>query len=140
MERENDLVIEILQLTLRLVDDDGEVGPTVDFLDGARVAAALVDDARAPVEADDLVADRVDVVGRVEGGQLVRQDLPHREERQRSHSQEVVLFRVTVHHCCHLLSVQTNPTYFTSPNNDTINLWTSLRHPYGILTASLSHF
>ena len=76
------LKIEILELALGFVDGDGEVGTPVDLFDGAGVAAAFVDHAGAPVEADDLVADGVDVVGRVEGGQLMRKDLPHRQERQ----------------------------------------------------------
>ena len=79
------------------MNGDGEEGAAVGLFDGADVAAALVHHTRTPVEAHDLVADGVDVVGRVEGRQLVRQDLAHRQERQRSYPQQRVLIRV-VHH------------------------------------------
>ena len=71
------------------------------FFDGADEAAPFVDDAGAPVEADDLVADRVDAVGRVEGGQLVGQQLADREEGEGADAQQVALVRV-VHDDRHL--------------------------------------
>lgn len=51
------------------------------------VAATFVGPSHTPVEAYDLVTDRVDVIGRVKILQLMRQQLTDAEEDQRSDAQ-----------------------------------------------------
>lgn len=67
-------------------------------MDRADVAATFVGTPHAPVEAYDLVADRVDVIGRVEVLQLMRQQLPDAEEDERADAQQMVVLRM-VHDC-----------------------------------------
>jgi hypothetical protein len=85
----------------RLLHEHAELGAAGVVVHRADVAAALVEEAHAPVDARDLVADRVDEVLRVEVGQLVRQQLAHVQENQAAHAQQVALVRV-VHHRRHL--------------------------------------
>lgn len=61
------------------------------------IATTFIRASHAPIESHDLVADRIDVVGRMEILQLMRQQLPDAEEDERANTQQVIVLRM-MHH------------------------------------------
>lgn len=84
-------------LLQRLLNENTELRTTGNIVDRADVTTTLVRCAHAPVEAHDLVAHWIDVIGRVEILQLMREQLADTEKNERSYAEKMVVLGV-VHH------------------------------------------